>query len=466
MSTALAALRAQFGEAQVISGEAALPFERDWRGQFPGRAFAVLCPRETAEVQAMLRWAAEYGFDIVPQGGNTGLVGGSTPDASGREIVLSLQRMRRVLEVSSSELSLRAEAGCPLASLQQAAAAYGLLLPLSLASEGSCTLGGVLATNAGGTQVLRWGNARELCLGLEVVGADGQLFSDQAGLRKDHRGLNLRDLFIGSEGLLGVITAATLKLAPMPRSRVAAWIAVPDLDAALQLLHGARRALGDFLSGFEVMGAEVQALLGARLPLPIAPWALLVELSSGLPETVLRQLFEEWLLDEQQPTQGGGWSDVAIAQSQAQFDAFWALREAIPAAQTAAGGNLKHDISLPIGRIPAFVAASAAAIARDFPGARPMVFGHLGDGNLHYNVAPPQGEALAAFRERAGEALTRQVFDAVALEGGSFSAEHGIGRLRREELAARADPAALAWMRGIKQLLDPANRLNPGRMLR
>lgn len=449
------ALRAQFGAAQVLSGADALPFERDWRGQFPGRALAVLCPRSSAELQAMVR--ASQPLPLVPQGGNTGLVGGSTADASGGELIVSMRRLNRVRALDRLDLCVQAEAGCVLATLQQAAAAQGLLLPLSMASEGSCTLGGNLATNAGGTQVLHWGNARELCLGLELVLADGTLLSDLDGLRKDHRGLNLRDLFIGSEGTLGLITAAVMKLVPAPRCRIAAWVGLDSLDATISLLLAARDRLGDQLSGFELMNAEVQALLGAELPLPATPWAVLLELSSSVvDEALLRDALGQLL----EPL-----GEAVVAHNQAQFERLWALRESIPERQTRAGGNLKHDISLPLSRMTAFLAEVETALQQLVPGLRPQVFGHLGDGNLHFNLAPPAGMALAQLRQQHGEALTRCVFDRVAAFGGSFSAEHGIGRLRRDELARTLEADRLEWMRRVKRLFDPTNRMNPGRVL-
>ncbi|MBB5205344.1 FAD/FMN-containing dehydrogenase [Inhella inkyongensis] len=464
MRPELGILRAEFGADQVLDGEAALPFERDWRGRATGaqagRAMAVLCPRSVDEVQAMVRAAARLHLALVPQGGNTGLVLGGTPDASGAELVLSLKRLNRIRRIDPINATLTAEAGCVLQTLQQACAAQQLLLPLSLAAEGQCTLGGNLATNAGGTQVLRWGNARDLCLGLEVVTADGLLWSDLDGLRKDHRGLNLRDLFIGSEGVLGLITAAVMKLAPLPRSRLSAWLTLPSLEAALQLLPQARAALGDGLSGFEVMGQAAQLLL-PELPLPAAPWALLVEVSSHRDEAQTRAELEAWLAPA---LDAGRMLDAVVAHTEAQAHALWALRESIPGAQTRAGGNLKHDIALPLDRIAAFVADCEARIQRAFPGARPTVFGHLGDGNLHFNVAPPVGQSLAEFQPHEA-ALNRLVFDCVADWGGSFSAEHGIGRLRAAELAARGDAVGLDLMGRIKQALDPANRLNPGRVL-
>ncbi|MBN8502846.1 MAG: FAD-binding oxidoreductase [Burkholderiales bacterium] len=466
MSLLLDTLRAQFGSAQVLTGPDAAPFERDWRGQFPGQARAVLLPRSREEVQAMLRRTAEFGVDIVPQGGNTGLVGGSTPNDSGRELVLSLKRMNVIHRVNTGDLSVHAEAGCVLAMLQHEVQDYGALFPLSLASEGSATLGGVLATNAGGTQVLRWGNARELCLGLEVVLADGTLLSDLDGLRKDHRGLNLRDLFIGSEGTLGVITAAVMKLVPAPRMRLAAWLTLASLCDVLHLFRSARYHLGESLSGFELMNASVQALLEPALPVRSAPWAVLLELSSGQEEERLRSQLEAWLAHElAMNPQRPRFLDAVIGQSEAQFAQLWALRESIPERQTRAGGNLKHDISLPLDVMEAFLAAVEPALQAVVPGLRPQVFGHAGDGNLHFNLAPPPGMGLPELRERHGEALTRCVFDHVALHGGSFSAEHGIGRLRREELARTLAPERLEWMRRVKALFDPDNRLNPGRVL-
>jgi FAD/FMN-containing dehydrogenase len=413
----------------------------------------------------MLAFAHAERLAVVPQGGNTGLVGGSTPDSSGSELVLSLQRLRRVRRIDRINQTLCAEAGSVLADLQAACAAEGLLLPLSMASEGSCTLGGNLATNAGGTQVLRWGNARDLCLGLEVVTADGRLWQDLDGLRKDHRGLNLRDLFIGSEGTLGVITAAVMKLDPLPRSRLAAWVTLSDFDGVYALLLQARDWFGPALSGFELIGASVQGLLNdpsAGLPLPLAPWAVLLEASSVDEEAALRDRVEALLA---RALQENGAVNAVVSQSQAQFNALWALRESIPAAQTRAGGNLKHDISLPIAEVGRFVESTQATLTRRWPGVRPMVFGHLGDGNLHYNVAPPPGTALVDFCHEPGPAITRMLFDEVRHFGGSFSAEHGIGRKRIEELAASADPIALALMRSVKQALDPLNLLNPGRLV-
>jgi FAD/FMN-containing dehydrogenase len=403
----------------------------------------------------------------VPQGGNTGLVGGGVPDASGTQVLLSLQRLNRVRAVDAANLTLTAEAGCVLQAAQQAAQAQGLLLPLSLAAEGSCTIGGNLATNAGGTQVLRWGNARELCLGLEVVTAAGEVWHGLSGLRKDNTGYDLRDLFIGSEGTLGVITAATLKLAPQPAATTVALAACATLADCVALLALARVRLGAGLTGFEVMGRLALDLVAHHFPalprpLPGVPWTVLIEHSDtegpGPAESRLELLLAG--------AQGAGTvTDAVVAASLAQSAALWQLRESIPLAQAQEGLNIKHDISLPVSAIAAFVAHTDAALTRRFPGVRLVDFGHLGDGNLHYNVQAPEGcDARQFLLEREHEVNTL-VFDAVADFGGSFSAEHGIGALKRDELAARKSPVALQLMRAIKAALDPQGLMNPGRVL-
>jgi len=403
----------------------------------------------------------------VPQGGNTGLVGGSTPDDSGRQLVLSLSRMKRVRAIDLANLSLTAEAGCVLADVQAAAANAGLLFPLSLAAEGSCTLGGNLATNAGGTQVLRYGNARELCLGLEVVTAAGEIWHGLSGLRKDNTGYDLRDLFIGSEGTLGVITAATMKLYPQPRERLTALAACASLDDAVALLGLTRERAGDALTGFEVMNRAALALVARELPqlaqpLGAAAWTVLLELSDAESAEHARTVFEGLL---ETAIERGSVQDAAVAQNLQQAKAFWHLRESIPLAQAQAGLNIKHDISLPVSAIPGFVAEMDAALAAYLPGIEVIDFGHLGDGNLHYNVQAPGAVAPGAFLAAHEEAINAKVYDAVQKRGGSISAEHGIGRLKREELAARKDPTALALMRAIKRALDPLDLLNPGRLV-
>jgi FAD/FMN-containing dehydrogenase len=338
---------------------------------------------------------------------------------------------------------------------------------LSLAAEGSCTIGGNLATNAGGTQVLRFGNARELCLGLEVVGADGQIWDGLSGLRKDNTGYSLRDLFIGSEGTLGIITAATLKLFAPPGASATALVACHGLADALRLLNRARARFGPGLTGFEVMNGFSRALVARHLPqiqqpLASSAWLCLVELSSSEAQSQTDASFESLL---EQALEAGCVQDAVLARSQAQRQAFWHLREAIPMAQAAEGLNTKHDISLPVSAVPAFVAHTDAALAAAFPGVRLVNFGHLGDGNLHYNVQAPDGESPAAFLQAHESAVNALVYEAVIAHGGSISAEHGIGALKRDALVKHKSPVALDWMRRIKTALDPAGRFNPGRVL-
>ena len=461
------ALRALLGPKGALPADGLSSYETDWRKRYPGRAIAVARPATTEEVARTVQLCSEWRVPIVPQGGNTGLVGGSTPDDTGTQLVLSLQRLRELRRVDADNLSLTAEAGCVLADLQAAAAQSGLLLPLSLAAEGSCTLGGNLATNAGGTQVLRYGNARELCLGLEVVTPQGEIWHGLSGLRKDNTGYDLRDLFIGSEGTLGIITAATIKLYPAPAARSTALVACPSLTACLALLRLARQRLHDGLTGFEVMNAESMALVGEQLPLvprPLGtpPWTVLIELSSSVgttaAQTGLEAMLEEALMQDLA-------DDAAVAQNVQQARGMWQLRESIPLAQAQAGLNIKHDIALPVSSIPDFVTRVDALVLRHAPGARLIDFGHLGDGNLHYNVQAPAGVDAVAFLATHEAAINEIVYDAVQLAGGSISAEHGIGRLKREELARRKDPTALALMHTIKRALDPLNLLNPGRVL-
>jgi len=354
-----------------------------------------------------------------------------------------------------------------LQTVQQAAEDAGLLFPLSLAAEGSCTVGGTLATNAGGTQVLRYGNARALCLGLEAVTASGDVWHGLAGLRKDNTGYDLRDLLIGSEGTLAILTAATLTLHPRPAATMTALAACASLEACVALLAAAQQQLGPGLTGFEVMNAFSLALVARHFPrlhqpLPNVPWTVLVELSDSEGEGHARSRFEALLADA---LEAGTIGDAAVAESVAQSRAMWHLRESIPLAQSEEGLNIKHDISLPVSRIPAFCAATGAALAARWPGVRLVNFGHLGDGNLHFNVQAPAGADAAAFLGSEEPAVNKVVFDAVVANGGSISAEHGIGELKRDELALRKDPTALAMMRAVKRALDPQGLLNPGRVL-
>ncbi len=460
-------LRSLVGAQQVLTEGDLSAWELDWRRRWRGRALAVVRPGSTAEVAAVVQACAAAGVAIVPQGGNTGLVGGGVPSADGSQVLLSLQRLNRVRAIDGANLTMTVDAGCVLQAVQQAAAERGLLFPLSLAAEGSCTIGGNLATNAGGTQVLRWGNARDLCLGLEVVTAQGDVWDGLSGLRKDNTGYDLRDLFIGSEGTLGIITAATLKLAPQPAASTTALAACCTLDDCVALLARAQSRLGSGLTGFEVMGRFALQLVARHFPalprpLPEAPWTVLLEQSDPESEQVARTRFEALLGDA---LEAGVVQDAVVAESILQARALWHLRESIPLAQAEEGLNIKHDISLPVSAVPAFCAHTDALLERHYPGVRLVNFGHLGDGNLHYNVQAPAGADGARFLAEHEHAVNTLVFDALQPHGGSFSAEHGIGELKRDELAARKSPVALRLMRGIKTALDPQGLMNPGRVL-
>jgi FAD/FMN-containing dehydrogenase len=463
----LAALRAAVGPSQVLTEGDLSAWELDWRKRWRGRALAVVRPGSTAEVAAVVRACAAHGASLVPQGGNTGMVGGGVPDASGTQVLLSLGRMNRVRALDADNLTLTVEAGAVLQAVQQAAQDAGLLYPLSLAAEGSCTIGGNLATNAGGTQVLRFGNARELCLGLEVVTADGEVWDGLSGLRKDNTGYDLRDLMIGSEGTLGVITAATLKLFPQPAATLTALAACGSLAQCVALLRLARARLDAGLTGFEVMGRFALSLVEKHFPalprpLPSAPWTVLLEAADSEGEAPARARLESLL---EAALEQDLIDDAVVAESLAQAQALWQLRESIPLAQAEEGLNIKHDISLPVSAIERFCTRTDAALAAAIPGVRLVNFGHLGDGNLHYNVQAPAGADGAAFLREHESQVNRIVYDAVAACGGSFSAEHGVGALKVHEMSERKSRVALALMRRIKQALDPAGVLNPGRVL-
>ena len=470
MTPLLQQLRDGVGTEHVLTPDTDLSaWEQDWRHRARGKALAVVRPGSTSEVAEVVRLCAAAGTAIVPQGGNTGLVVGSIPDDSGTQIVLNLQRMNRVRALDSDNLTLTVEAGCLLQHVQEAASQAGLLFPLSLASEGSCTLGGNLATNAGGTQVLRYGTARDLCLGLEVVNAHGEVWNGLSGLRKDNTGYDLRHLMMGSEGTLGIITAATLKLFPLPAAQLTAWATVPDLQAAVQLLCLAQRQWGAALTGFEVMSHFSLSLVAKHLPqlnVPLctpSPWSVLLELSDSESEAHAHQALEVLLaaaLEAELVT------DAVIAQNLSQAQALWQVRESISMAQAQEGLNIKHDISLPISSIPAFVAETDALLQREIAGVRLVNFGHLGDGNLHYNVQAPEGADSQLFLHTQEARVNTMVFDQVCKHHGSISAEHGIGTLKAHTLPHYKDPTALAMMRAIKQALDPRNLLNPGKILK
>ncbi len=460
-------LDAAVGPAQVLTDPADLaPYLTDWRGRYHGRAGAVVRPRTTAEVAAVVRACAECGTSIVAQGGNTGQCGGATPDASGEAIVLSLARLNRVRALDPDNATVTVEAGVPLAQVQQAASEAGLLFPLSLAAEGSCTIGGNISTNAGGTAVLRFGNARELVLGLEVVLADGRIWDGLRGLRKDNTGYDLKQLFIGAEGTLGIVTAAVLKLFPAPRTHATALVALTDVGAAVGLLRELKAALGDRLTGFELMSALSLGLSRKHQPslpdpLPGHPWYALVQADDSAADSPLPAMLEAALGEA---LERGLARDAAIAQSGEQAQAMWTLRENIAEAQRREGPNIKHDISVPVSAIPAFLVAAEHALRAALPGLRFVTFGHLGDGNLHYNLAAPEGADAEAFMPNATVA-NRIVHDLVAAHGGSISAEHGIGQLKRGELVRYKSAVEIELMRSVKAMLDPQGILNPGKVL-
>ena len=464
----LSALRTIVGEAYVLTEGDLTGYELDWRKRERGKALAVVRPASTEQVAAVVKACAAAGVSIVPQGGNTGMVVGSTPDASGTQVVLSLTRMNAVRTLDAANLTITVEAGCVLQTLQEVCEQAGFLFPLSLASEGSCTIGGNLGTNAGGTQVVRYGNTRELCLGLEVVTAQGEVWSGLTGLRKDNTGYDLRHLFIGSEGTLGVITAATMKLYPLPQSQLTALAAVPSLQAAVDLLGLAHRHLSAGLTGFEVMGQFALRLVVKHFPqqrVPFyesAPYCVVLENSDTESDSHARSQLER-LLEE--ALDKGCVTDAVVAESMAQARALWHIRESIPLAQAQEGLNIKHDISIAVSRIPEFVAQSDAALEQAFPGVRLVNYGHLGDGNLHYNVQAPVGQDGETFLREQENAVNAVVYALVDAYKGSISAEHGIGSLKREKLEKHKSPVALGLMRSIKTALDPHNLFNPGRML-
>ncbi len=476
MQTLLCELKTIVGAAHVLTEGDLSAWTQDWRKRSHGRSLAVVRPASTDEVALVVKACAGYltqhpdsGLSIVPQGGNTGLVVGSTPDASGRQIVLSLQRMNAVRDIDAANLTMTVEAGCILQAVQERAQAAGFWFPLSLAAEGSCTLGGNLGTNAGGTQVLRFGNARDLCLGLEVVTPQGEIWPGLSGLRKDNTGYDLKNLYIGAEGTLGIITAATLKLYPLPKAQLTAWAAVPSLPAAVQLLGLAHQHLGASLTGFEMMGQFALSLVARHfesLRVPLyrqSAFCVLLEIADAESEDHARVQLERLL---EAALEAGCATDAVVAENLAQAQTLWQIRESIPLAQAQEGLNIKHDISVPVSAMAAFVASTDALLAQAIPGVRLVNFGHLGDGNLHYNVQAPEGQDAAVFLRELEARVNQIVFDAVLAHGGSISAEHGVGSLKVDQLGHYKSPVALNTMRAIKQALDPLKLMNPGRVVR
>ncbi|WP_407117486.1 FAD-binding oxidoreductase [Bradyrhizobium sp. LMG 9283] len=452
------------GERHAITDAADIePYVTEERNLFHGRSPLVLRPGSTAEVAAICKLASAHNIALVPQGGNTGLVGGQTPHNG--EVVVSLRRLDKIREVDTASNTMTCEAGVVLQIAQAKAAEVDRLFPLSLGAEGSCTIGGNLSTNAGGTAALAYGVAREMALGLEVVLADGRVLNALSKLKKDNTGYNLHNLFIGAEGTLGIITAATLKLFPKPRAIETAFVGLKSPAAALKLLTIAQGEAANALTSFELlseMAVDFSIRHGIDVRDPLSekhPWYVLMELSSPSEdartplETILTRAMEEEIVD-----------DAVIAASLAQRGAFWKLRDEMSAAQKPEGGSIKHDISVPVAAVPAFIAEADAAVVKLIPGARPVPFGHLGDGNLHYNVSQPVGADSADFLARWHE-MNSVVFEIVLRMGGSISAEHGIGVLKRDELPEVKDKTAIELMRSIKAMLDPLGIMNPGKVL-
>jgi D-lactate dehydrogenase (cytochrome) len=464
----LSACRNILGANHVITApEDMEAFLNDWRGRFTGRAAAVLRPANTRELASIVALCAQEQVPVVPQGGNTGLVLGSVPDTTGNAVVVSLKRMNRIRAIDLINNTMTVEAGSILEEVQNAASDAGRLFPLSLAAEGSCTIGGNLATNAGGTAVLRYGSMRDLCLGLEVVTADGQVWNGLRGLRKDNTGYDLRNLFIGAEGTLGIITAAVLKLWPQPKVQVTAMVGLNTPDDALRLLAMAQATCAASLTGFELMSQFSLSLVTKHFPhmrLGFSqehPQYVLLEISGSESEEHATAMLETLVSDAME---NDVLSDAIVASSIAQSKTLWSLREHITLAQAAEGKHVKHDVSVPISSIAEFIGKTDALLQDAFPGCRMVTFGHLGDGNLHYNVSAPEGVADEAFI-RHQDAINRIVHDSTVQFGGSISAEHGLGMLKREEIKRYKSGVELQLMSAIKNALDPLNIMNPGKVL-
>ena len=466
----LAAATALLGERGLQRDRELIePWLTDWRGRFTGRALALASPGSTAEVAALMKLCAAHRVPVVPQGGNSGMSGGATPDESGAAVVLSLRRMNAIRALDGQAREVTCEAGVILQTLHEAAAAQGLRFPLTLGGKGSATIGGLVSTNAGGTQVLRHGSMRAQVLGIEAVLADGSVFDALTPLKKDNRGFDLKQLLIGSEGTLGIVTAATLRLLPALADRAVLWAGLGAIADTRALLLHAEAVAGDALEGFEVMPRHsLEAVLahvpGSRSPLQGGhEWHALIELAAdasqaaALPDlarTLLESAFEKGLVE-----------DATIAANEAQAEQFWLLRDEIAPAERALGPAMQHDVSVPVARMAAFVEAAVPQVEARFPGNTAVAFGHLGDGNVHFHVLAPRGAVRGAWEDQEGKAISRYVHDLVTEWGGSISAEHGIGQLKRDELARLGDPVQLALMRSVKQALDPQGLLNPGKLV-
>ena len=450
----------------LATAEAMSSYLADWRGRYRGAAICVVRPATTAAVSAVVHACTQAGVAMVPQGGNTSLCGAATPGPEGQSVVISLSRLKRVRAIDPANNAMTVEAGCVLQTIRDAAAEAQRLFPLSLAAEGSCQIGGNLSTNAGGVQVLRYGNARELTLGLEVVLPSGEIWDGLRGLRKDNTGYDLKHLFIGAEGTLGIITAAVLKLFPLPRAMATAWLAIASPAAAVHLLADLQAHFGPSLTACELVSDSALGLVRKHIPgahpaLSASPWHLLIELSGSGDDEALHEALTAFLSAALEDLVI---SDVVLAQSGEQTKRLWALRENIGEAQKIEGLSIKHDVSLPISRIPEFVERADRALSQAFPEIRIVTFGHVGDGNLHYNQSKSAAGENAAFLAAQPE-VNRIVHDLVDEMGGSISAEHGIGQLKREELLRYKSPVEIALMRAIKRTLDPLGLMNPGKVL-
>ena len=457
------------GAKALISDVAAMePYLREERGNYRGKAALVIRPGSTAEVARIVTACAAANVPIVPQGGNTGLCGGAVATDDINEIILNLGRMNSVRALDPVNFNITVEAGCILADVQRAADDKGCLFPLSLAAEGSCQIGGNLSTNAGGINVLRYGNARDLVLGLEVVLPDGRIWNGLRALGKDNTGYALRQIFVGAEGTLGIITAAVLKLFPKPLEKATAFCGFDNLENATLLLNRARALSGDAVTAFELMPRIGIEMCLAHVPGNIDPlsaphpWYVLMELSSSRPGSGIRAAFDAIL---ESAFEDGIITDAVVAESQAQVAGLWRLRETLPEAQKPEGGSIKHDVSVPVSSVPALLTEGMAAVTKQFPGVRPVPFGHLGDGNIHFNITQPKGADTKAYLAQR-EDMNRIIHDIVVRMGGSISAEHGIGLLKVDEMVHYKDPVELELMRRLKHAFDPANLMNPGKIVR
>ena len=444
------------------------PYLTDWRKRFTGKALAVVLPKTTPEVAQIVQLCAAANVAIVPQGGNTGFCGGATPDDSGKQILLNLKRMNQIRELDVANQTITLEAGCILQSVQEKAAAQDFLFPLSLGAEGSCMIGGNLATNAGGTNVLRYGNTRDLCLGLEVVTAKGEIWNGMRGLRKDNTGYDLRDLFIGSEGTLGIITAAVMKLYPLPIAQWTTLVATEDIAATIALLNLFQKRATSLLTGFEMMTQESLELNEKHFPQMANPlkdrpsYTVLIELSDHESEEHVRQLLEAIL---EEAFRANIVTDAVVASNLSQANSFWQMREHITLAQAEEGANLKNDITIPLSSLEHFIQETDRLMRAQYPGVRIINFGHLGDGNLHYNIAPPLGVDAKSFNLANEKAIYALVSAQVERCKGSISAEHGIGQLKLGDLRAHKGVVAHDLMKALKTALDPQNTLNPHKVV-